>query len=336
MVVEKLWLKKDKQTRAKWKTLLKKVDLIPDYNVSYTVGIFEGEQLIATGSCFQNIIKCVAIDPDSQGEQLLSKIINALFDYLNEHDETHYFLYTKPSATTYFKSLGFSQIAETNNLAFMEYGLPNFQNYLEKIKKLKLPAEHAGSIVMNANPFTKGHLHLIKQAHEKCDVVYVFVLSDDSSEFSATNRFELVKKGVAYMENVVVIPTNSYIVSQATFPSYFLKDQADEEIAKVQARLDATVFSQFIAPALDIKERFVGEEPFSEVTEIYNQAMTEVFKGHLTLTIIPRLAIDDEVISATKIRAAFNRKNLEPIKNLVPETTYQFLEKELKKTLQSV
>ena len=75
---------------------------------------------------------------------------------------------------------------------------------------------------MNANPFTKGHLYLVETALEQCDHLYIFVLSDDSSKFSFEDRFRLVKLGTEHLNNVTVIPSGQYQVSQATFPSYFL------------------------------------------------------------------------------------------------------------------
>ena len=41
-----------------------------------------------------------------------------------------------------------------------------------------------------------------------------------------------------------------------------------------------------IAPILEIQQRYVGEEPYSEVTAVYNQAMQQVFGQTITLTIV--------------------------------------------------
>ena len=74
---------------------------------------------------------------------------------------------------------------------------------------------------MNANPFTKGHQYLVEQTKESPHV-YVFVLSEDKSLFSKA-RFAMVQKGVAHLPNVTVLSTEDYLVSSATFPTYFLK-----------------------------------------------------------------------------------------------------------------
>lgn len=178
---------------------------------------------------------------------------------------------------------------------------------------------------MNANPFTKGHLYLVETAAAQVDVLYLFVLSDDRSEFSTEERSTLVKAGTQHLPNVVILPTRDYQVSSATFPSYFLKDQAVESIARVQAALDATLFKERIAPALQIKTRFVGEEPLSPVTEVYNESMREIFSDTLALTVVPRIELDGQVISATRVRKALKEDDFQTIKKLVPATTYLYL-----------
>lgn len=66
--------------------------------------------------------------------------------------------------------------------------------------------------------------------------------------------------------------TGPYMISNATFPSYFLKDS--DTVIRSHAKLDIQVFLR-IAKALSVTDRFVGEEPFSQVTGIYNQWMAE-------------------------------------------------------------
>ena len=114
--------------------------------------------------------------------------------------------------------------------------------------------------------------------------------------------------------------------SSATFPSYFLRDRAQESVARIQAKVDATLFKERVAPILNIKHRLVGKEPYSRVTEIYNESMSEVFQDDLELEIIPRLEVEGEVISATKVRQALSEGHPESIKNLVPSTTYDYIQ----------
>lgn len=323
--IKRLWIDRDKNVREKWKNLLNVNDLYPDDLVDYTIGIYDGSRLIGTASTYQNIIKFVAICGDYQEHNLLTQLITTLTNYLWDKGETQVFLYTKPESSKYFASLGFKMIVESNSVCLMERGTPTFDDYAKKLEKVKVASNHNGGIVMNANPFTKGHLYLVESALKQCKHLFIFVLSDDSSEFSFDNRFKLVKEGTAHLNNVTVIPSGPYQVSQATFPSYFLKERAEEEVAVHQAELDALLFKNRIASILDIEIRFVGEEPLSRVTEIYNEAMAQTFGDDIKLVIIPRLEADGNVISATHVRKAFKEKDFDLIKSITPPTTYEFL-----------
>lgn len=179
---------------------------------------------------------------------------------------------------------------------------------------------------MNANPFTKGHQYLVTYAAEHTEHVYVFVLTEERSEFSAADRLAMVKLGTEHLANVTVLPTNNYMVSSATFPSYFLKDDAELSIARVQSSLDARLFKERVAPILKITERFVGDEPYSKVTNVYNESMQAVFGETLKLTILPRITHADTIISATKVRQAITDNNDAVLRNLLPETSYQYLQ----------
>lgn len=323
--VKRLWIDRDKNIRKKWKNLLQANDLYPDDMVDYSIGIYDGSRLIGTASTYQNIIKFVAICGDYQEHNLLTQLITTLTNHLWDKGETQVFLYTKPDNAKYFSSLGFKMIVESDSVSLMERGTPTFEEYAQKLEKVKVDTKNNGGIVMNANPFTKGHLYLIETALKECEHLFVFVLSDDSSEFSFDDRFKLVKEGTAHLDNVTVIPSGPYQVSQATFPSYFLKERAEEEVAVHQAELDALLFKNRIASILDITIRFVGEEPLSRVTEIYNEAMAKTFGDDINLEIIPRKETDGEVISATRVRKAFKEKDFEVIERITPPTTYDFL-----------
>ncbi|MBO0473465.1 [citrate (pro-3S)-lyase] ligase [Enterococcus ureasiticus] len=323
MNIRRIWLDRDQGGKKQWADFLTAADLIPDDQLDYTIGIYDQDKLVGTGSIFRNILKCVAIDLSYQNENLLSKIVQTLRERLQEIGYQHYFLYTKPETSKLFRSLGFTEIAATTELVFMEQGFPDFEDYLAVLKKYQRMTKQNAAIVMNANPFTKGHLYLVTEAAKCAETVYLFVLSEEGSLFDAKTRFELVKEGISHLSNVVVLPTREYIVSSATFPSYFLKNQAKVNVAKVQAELDALLFKERIAPTLNIMTRFVGEEPLSPVTNIYNQAMKTVFSSSLNLIILPRKKANDEVISASRVRSLMKKQAYEEIKLLVPDSTFK-------------
>ena len=132
-----------------------------------------------------------------------------------------------------------------------------FAKYCENLKKNAREGEKIAGIVMNANPFTNGHRHPVETAAKENDVVHLFVLSEEAGPIPFAVRKKLVKAGVAHLDNVVVHDSGPYIISSATFPSYFLKD--GNTVIRTQAGLDLRVFGK-IAETLGIQKRHVGQE----------------------------------------------------------------------------
>ena len=135
---------------------------------------------------------------------------------------------------------------------------------------------------------------------------------------AAELRLRLVREGTADLPNVRAYPGGDYLISPATFPAYFLKDQARAPEAKCD--LDLTLFGSAIAPALHITERFVGQEPTCAVTAQYNRRMQAILPAYgIHVTEIPRLS----AISATTVRARLQEGDLAAVRALVPKTTYE-------------
>ena len=311
-----------------WENLLKKTALTPDLHWEQTVLIWDGEDLIAAGSRQDNLLKCIAVDPARQGEGLLSGVITALRQEAFRKGLRHLFLYTKPSNAYLFGPLFFYPVAQTGDVLLMEDRKNGIRDFLEA-----LPAETytgtVGAAVMNCNPFTLGHKYLIRQAAGECDNLYVFVLSEDKSAFSAETRLELVKRGTADIPNVTVLPTGPYLISSATFPTYFLKNR--EQGGQVQCLLDVEIFCKYFAPRLGITRRYVGTEPLSPMTNQYNETLKDCLPGRgIELREIPRLEKNGTPVSASAVRALWENGDWEALRSLVPETTLAWLEENKK------
>ncbi|AKV55905.1 citrate lyase ligase [Bifidobacterium actinocoloniiforme DSM 22766] len=314
---QRMWLDLDPVSETAWRRLLTQSGLHPDLQVDYTVGVFEGGRLVATGSLLGNIIKEVAVSPQSQGGNLLSSVVQALLDRLAEQGLTHSFVYTKPETAGFFRSLGFRQVAGTDKAVLLEQGYPNIQDYLRSLDERRLPGSDAAAIVMKADPPTLGHAYLIERAAHANDALYVFVLSSRDTLLPAQERMRLVSRMCRDRPGVSVLPTGDYLVSAATFPSYFLKDKARGEVAREQARLDATIFRDLIAPALSISHRYVGQEPYSAVTALYNEELGRVLQGSPELVVLPRLAVGGVPVSASQARQALADGNRDKLQSLV-------------------
>ena len=51
-----------------------------------------------------------------------------------------------------------------------------------------------------------------------------FLVEENKSVFPFDVRFKLVKQATKHLKNVHVLPSTPYIISRATFPTYFLKE----------------------------------------------------------------------------------------------------------------
>lgn len=186
---------------------------------------------------------------------------------------------------------------------------------------------------MNANPFTKGHRYLVERAANENDYLYIFVVSTDVSLFNSHERRKLVEQGTADLKNVIVVDGNEYMVSYATFPAYFLA--AGDSVINYQTKLDALIFKERIAPVLNIKTRYLGEEPFSKTTGIYNRALKQILPPVVAVKILARAETETKiVITATKVRQLIAQDELPLLAAFLPKTTLKFVQ-EHKLDLQS-
>jgi [citrate (pro-3S)-lyase] ligase len=310
--------------RKQLASLLNKEGIQLDKNLEYTIGIYKSDGLIATGSFFKNTLRCFAVDSEYQGLGIMNKVVSHLMNEQFQRGYTHIFLYTKCNSAKYFNDLGFYEIARVDGLVvFMENQRDGIKKYACKLSEKKVNTENVSSIVMNANPFTLGHQYLIEKASCENDVVHVFVVSEEASVIPFKVRYELVKRGTSHLKNVVIHEAGSYIISGATFPSYFIKD--DRNVVKAHAELDIEVFKKYIVPALGIRKRYAGEEPYCEVTKTYNEVMKESLENAgVECRVIPRLNKEGEAISASLVRKCIREDKLDEIKGLVPYTTYEY------------
>lgn len=313
----------DSQKKAIWQEFLKNANLSYDEEVKETALLWDDDRLIGTGSRDGNLLKLIAISPEYHGEDLTSVLLSELRKSAFSDGFNHLFLYTKPENEKIFESLFFYTVAKTENVLLMENRKNGINNFLTEICKEK--AEGAvGAIVMNANPFTFGHRYLVEKASQICDKLYVFVVSEDKSRFSAFDRMEMVKLGTEDIKNVTVLPTGPYLVSSATFPTYFLKER--EKANEVQCLLDVEIFLKYFAPKFSINYRFVGEEPLSPMTNEYNKSLKSgLEKEGIKVFEIPRLQLNGGVVSASKVRELMDNSDIKELKSLVPSTTFEYL-----------
>ena len=309
----------------------------------------DGDEILAGGGLDGNVIKCVAVSESARSEGLMNILVSRLIAIAREEGRESVKAFTKPENEGIFKSLGFALIASSPNAILMENGrggLPEYRKYLESLAR---PGRN-GAIVMNANPFTKGHRYLVEQAALQVDNLYVIVVKEDRSRFPYVERKAMIEAGCAGLDNVVVCEGSDYAISAATFPTYFLKkldDATDTQIA-----LDLDLFVNHIAKPLGVTVRFAGSEPEDALTRRYNELMAEILPGTSVAVVrqahqpdselvkgsalrqarrpidfieIPRLEQNGKPLSATSLRRALDKGNLKEAMEYIPKSTVPYL-----------
>lgn len=308
---------------AQWTALLHKTGLTAEDLPEHTVLLWDGDTLAATGSRSGGLIKYLAVDPAYQGEDLTATVLTALRRAAFDEGYRHLFLYTKPTNRFLLQGLFFHPVAQTREILLMEDRPGGLKSFIAQLPRYEGEGI-VGALVMNCDPFTCGHRHVIEQAAAQCGHVYVFVLSEDRGHFPAADRLALVQAGTSHLSNVTVLPSGPYMISAATFPTYFLPHR--DEAGTARCALDVEIFAGHIAPALGIKRRYVGTEPLSALTEQYNRALAAALPQRgIELIEIPRLECDGQPISASRVRALLAQGDLTSIQPLVPPTTYAYL-----------
>lgn len=321
---------------------LSKHHLFYENDIEAAFGVFDTEEaLVGCGCCAGNLLKCFAVDESLRGQNALGSLISRLVENRFEHGHYDLFVITRPKNKAMFTACGFYPVAETETVLMLE----NKKNGLEEFYKRQLSAPlpssdtsfqgGVGSIVMNCNPFTKGHLALIEYAASHCRQLHIFMVEENRSAFPFSVRLRLVKEGTAHLPNVCVHPSGPYMISSATFPTYFLK--SGEDAAEIQSALDITLFASRIAPIFGISKRFAGEEPFDPITRRYNEAMMQILPQYnISFIKIDRIEAatangNSEIISASRVRQLLSENGItEDVLSLVPPCTAEYLKNEFK------
>lgn len=309
----------------------------------------DGNEILAGGGLDGNVIKCVAVSESARSEGLMNILVSRLIAIAREEGRESVKAFTKPENEGIFKSLGFALIASSPNAILMENGrggLPEYRKYLESLAR---PGRN-GAIVMNANPFTKGHRYLVEQAASQVDNLYVIVVKEDRSRFPYVERKAMIEAGCAGLDNVVVCEGSDYAISAATFPTYFLKKLDDA--TDTQVALDLDLFVNHIAKPLGVTVRFAGSEPEDALTRRYNELMAEILPGTSVAVVrqdhqpdpelvkgsalrqarrpidfveIPRLEQKGKPLSATSLRRALDKGGFKEAMEYIPESSIPYL-----------
>jgi [citrate (pro-3S)-lyase] ligase len=286
------------------------------------VVLYEAGRPVACGARAGYVLKMLTIAPELQGSDTLGELLTRLLQSGHGAGEETLFVFTPPQNVPTFQGLNFRLLAMHGTAALLEHG-PGLEAYLAAQAHRITPGRN-GAVVINGNPFSLGHLHLIETAARRVDRLYVFVVREDRSVFPFDVRYRLASEATAHLPNVTVLDSSRYAVSAGTFPSYFLKRL--DEVALAQMQIDLRLFAQRLAPRFHIATRFVGEEPLCATTAAYNRAMAEVLREHgIEWVEVPRIQAGGLPISATRVRRSFAESDFGTLRTLVPPATLEYL-----------
>lgn len=308
---------------AKW--LLNSCGLSVNKGTDYTIGIFDEGELIATGSLSGDMIQMVAVDKRRQGEGLAAKVMTNLLNHAFEMGYKNVCLFTKPEMAETFVNLGFKVVAIAKPYsAMLEWGRPGIEEYCRGLKSvIENTSGVSAAVVMNCNPFTIGHRYLVERASAECAHVFLFIVQENLSVFPFNVRYRLAREATADFKNVTVLKGGRYVISHLTFPSYFTRKA---NLASAECAMDAEIFLKRIAPALNIKKRYVGTEPYSETTKIYNETLKKrLIPTGISVCEIMRLTKAHMAVSASHVRKLLAAGDIDAVKQYVPTTTFDYL-----------
>lgn len=300
---------------------LNSCDLLYEKGIDKTLYIEENNKIIATISKEGSTIKCLAVDKDNREDNLASTLVSAMINLMYQEGIYHIMVYTKIIYLNLFKSLGFKEIVSTDATTILETKTDSIEEVIKKIRyqiesrfNINIESEKINAIVINANPFTIGHLHLVEEARKNADYLLCFLLEEDKSFYSFKERMTLAYLATQCYENVMVIPSTKYIISNLTFPTYFLKEK---DLKNHEWMLtDALIFKNYFMKLLNIRYRYVAKET-DEVMVLYNNTLKEVLNDQLIE--IDRL----DNISASKVRNLVKENKIIEALDFIPQQIKQ-------------
>ncbi len=287
------------------------------------VGIYDTGRFVAAAARAGYVLKMFALDDSCQGGEALGALVTTLTSLGRAAGHDALLVFSRPEHAGSFEYRGFRLLVATGAVALLERG-GGLERYLDAHRHLRRNGTN-GAVVINGNPFTRGHQYLVETAAAQVDTLYLFIVREDRSVFPFAARFRLADDATSHLPNVVLLDTSRYAVSAGTFPSYFLR--RNDEKARLQMEVDVRLFATHLAPAFGITKRFAGHEPYCDTTAGYNRTMNDVLpQCGVDLVEVERTARDGRFISATDVRAALAAGNFAALEGRVPPTTLAFLQ----------
>lgn len=296
-------------------------------NLDRFFGVFDSaDNLVGGGGLHGSVIKCVALAEQTRGESLANSLISRIRQAAAEENIFDLTLFTKPENEEVFSSMAFHTVGRAPKALLMESNPRGITSYTNRLKSMARPyaGGNNGVIAMNCNPLTQGHLYLIATAAGQVDRLFIIPVRHGLTDFSYAERSDMLSRIAARFDNVTICPGSIYTISQATFPTYFIKDLNDA--APTQMELDLDIFCRHIAPALGAGKRFAGTEPTDPLTQCYNRTMQRLLPPNgIEVIEIPRIESAGQPVSASRVRRLLAQGMAGDAINLLPTESIPYL-----------
>ena len=303
---------------------LEEQGLRPDHGVQATVSLREDGRILACGGLEGNVIKTVAVDPSCQGQGLAEVLMTELRREAFARGHRQLFVFTKPE-----------QRGSVSEPEPFSGGLQRGGHAAGKHPGRATPA------ILDSLPMSGG----VHGGGGGCTALrgYPGAPMPGGSERGGLGRagrmylscrrtrgcsrrrtgWRWYGRAAGSFPTCRLHPTMGYLISNATFPTYFLKDRSRGQ--EISCQLDLEIFAGSFAPALGLQKRFVGTEPLDPVTRQYNEALQASLPGRgIAVVELPRLEVGGQPVSASRVRACLAAGDLASVRQLVPDTTYAY------------
>ena len=211
-----------------------------------------------------------------------------------------------------------SYLQETGRLGRIDrsaiLGKSLMHSYIEYVKRHKRFIQEGtsvGSVILTANPLTRGHEYLVNYAKRHCSLLYVFIVEEDRFQYSTLERMSFAKKAFNNPD-IIVLSTGNTMTAFYTFPEYFSVSHASVARSDIQsADYHCFLFGKIVAPILGITKRFIGEEILGSITAQYNETIKRILPSYgIDVEVVPRLLDRDGIpISASRARSLTDRED---------------------------
>lgn len=173
--------------------------------------------MVACGGISGDITLNALLFPAASRSGVLLKLVTELINLAMESGNSTLFVYTRSHNEIYFT------IADSPHwflflgcMVLMENSGSRLTRYLQQLAQWRKPGKRIAAIVMNANPFTNGHLHLIRYASSHFDCYTCFW----STKMPPSFRLRIASRWFVKRHKVLkltVHPGSQYMISRATF-----------------------------------------------------------------------------------------------------------------------